>query len=446
MALSRSPRFRAARAFARLLEVAARTAGRAMARSRAMSDGCPEALMNVQSKMPFSDLHPELGNEPLSVEPYLSSEYYDKEIAKIFKKDWLVVGREEEIANPGDYKVKRLDFARTSVILMRGKDGKIGAFHNVCRHRGNKVVTETGGEETFGSNKAAVVTCRFHGWVYNAKGELVDVPQQHKFPACFERAVNGLIPIHVDSWAGFIFINLADRPSKSLAEFLGGVTEHFEGYPFGEMTHCHTYHAHINCNWKIGMDAFCEAYHVPTIHAGSFPGLTDYWLDDVAFHGEHRSSAFYSSDMNPPTPVGSAANALFGASIALKRDEPFPLPKLVNPRRHPNWGFEQTVVFPNYMIHVGAGLWFTHQFWPTEQGKCYWEGKYYLKAPKTNSQNWAQRYAVLLQRNAWLEDTATMEDTQEALLSGVLRKMNLQDDEIINRHAYRTVNDRVIAE
>ena len=62
---------------------------------------------------------------------------------------------------------------------------------------------------------------------------------------------------------------------------------------FNDITHCHTYYAHINCNWKTGMDAFCEAYHVPTIHAGSFPGLTDYWQDDVAFHGEHRSIAFY---------------------------------------------------------------------------------------------------------------------------------------------------------
>ncbi len=108
----------------------------------------------------------------------------------------------------------------------------------------------------------------------------------------------------------------------------------------------------------------------------------------MAFNGEHRSIAFYSTGMNPPTPVGTAANALFGASIALARDEPFPLPKLVNPSRHPNWGFEQTTVFPNFLIHVGAGLWFTHQFWPVAQGKCLWEGKYYLKAPKTNAQYW----------------------------------------------------------
>jgi phenylpropionate dioxygenase-like ring-hydroxylating dioxygenase large terminal subunit len=129
----------------------------------------------------------------------------------------------------------------------------------------------------------------------------------------------------------------------------------------------------------------------------------------------------------------------------LKRNEPFPLPKTVNPRRHKNWGFEQTSMFPNFLIHVGEGLWFTHQFWPVAQNKCLWEGKYYLKPPQSNSEQWAQRYAVTLQRNAWLEDTATMEDTQEALLSGAVKEIHLQDDEIMLRHAFHIINSRVEA-
>jgi phenylpropionate dioxygenase-like ring-hydroxylating dioxygenase large terminal subunit len=401
--------------------------------------------MSAVPKTSFLSRYPELGNAPIPVYPYLSTEYYEKEIASIYMQDWLCVGREEEIPQPGDFKVKRLDFARTSVILLRGKDGKIAAFHNVCRHRGNKVITETGGEETFGSKKGAMMTCRFHGWTYNGKGQLSAVPHEDKVPPCFKRSENNLVPIHVDTWSGFICINLAAKPPRTLNEFLGGFKTHLDGYPFSSMVHCHTYYAHINCNWKIGIDAFSEAYHVPTIHAGSFPGLTDYWQDDCAIYGEHRSMAFYSADMNPPTPVGTKANEIFGASIALKRNEPFPLPKTVNPRRHKNWGFEQTSMFPNFLIHVGEGLWFTHQFWPVAQNKCLWEGKYYLKPPQSNSEQWAQRYAVTLQRNAWLEDTATMEDTQEALLSGAVKEIHLQDDEIMLRHAFHIINSRVEA-
>jgi phenylpropionate dioxygenase-like ring-hydroxylating dioxygenase large terminal subunit len=402
--------------------------------------------MNTHSRMPFLARLPEMGDQPIPVEPYyLSKDYYDKEIEKIFKTDWLVVGREEEIPKPGDYKAKRLDFANTAVVMIRGKDGKVRAFHNICRHRGNKVVTETGGEETFGSNKAAVLTCRFHGWVYNAKGELIEVPLEEKFPPCFEKSENGLVPIHADTWSGFIFINLAAKPRNTLKEFLGGVVARYEGYPFTEITHCHTYYAHIKCNWKVGMDAFSEAYHVPTIHAGSFPGLTDYWVEDLEFYGDHQALAFFTNNMNPPTPVGSMANDLFGASIALARDEPFELPKAINPNRHKNWGFEQTTVFPNFLIHAGVGLWFTHQFMPITQNTCLWEGKYYLREPKTNAQYWAQRYAVTLQRNAWLEDTATMEDTQRALESGVIKQVNLQDDEVQLRHNYHIIDGRVNA-
>jgi hypothetical protein len=72
-----------------------------------------------------------------------------------------------------------------------------------------------------------------------------------------------------------------------------------------------------------------------------------------------------------------------------------------------------------------------------------WEGKYYLQAPETNSELWAQRYAVTLQRNAWYEDTATMEDTQRALSSGFLKEMHFMDEEILLRHAFRVIDDRV---
>ena len=150
--------------------------------------------MNEVSRMPFHTQNSAFSTGPIPVAPYLSQKQFDAEISEIFRKDWLWVARDEELPNPGDYKVKRLDFANTSVIVMRGKDGKVRAFHNVCRHRGNKVITESG-EETFGSSKAAVVTCRFHGWVYGADGSLVDVPEQQKFPPCFDKTANGLIPI-----------------------------------------------------------------------------------------------------------------------------------------------------------------------------------------------------------------------------------------------------------
>ena len=163
--------------------------------------------MNAPTDLKWAAKFPDLGTGPIPVEPCISPEFYEEERKKVFLKSWLKVGRVEEIAKPGDYKVKKLAFAKTSVILMHGKDGQIRGFHNTCSHRGNKVIVETG-EETFGRNKAAVVTCRFHGWVYNANGKIVQVPEENKFHADFDKDKNGLTPVHTDVWEGFIFVNL----------------------------------------------------------------------------------------------------------------------------------------------------------------------------------------------------------------------------------------------
>lgn len=394
--------------------------------------------MNAPNDLKWAAKYPDLGTGPIPVEPCISPEFFEQERQKVFLKSWLKVGRVEEIAKPGDYKVKKLAFAKTSVILMRGKDGQIRGFHNTCSHRGNKVVVETG-EETFGRNKAAVVTCRFHGWVYNAHGSIVQVPEENKFSADFDKARNGLTPVHTDVWEGFIFVNL--DPSENvtpLADFLGGIGTHLAGFPYGELSQCFSYHTYLDCNWKVAHDAFAEAYHVATIHAGSFPNVFSSGLQNVELFGPHRTTAICLSLNAEPTPVAKIANSLATGSLVAQRGASM-LPPTVNPDRRDDFSFELSVLFPNLLLHVSEGIWFTHQFWPIAHNKTLWEGKYYVRPAKTNSQRWALEHAQCLQRNAWLEDTATMEDTQTALESGAKQWMYLQDDEILIRHGYHAL-------
>lgn len=391
--------------------------------------------MNAPNEhMRWAAKYPELGTGPVPVEPCVSTDFYERERQGVFLNTWLSVGRVEEIPNSGDYKVKKVHFAKTSIIIIRGKDGQVRSFHNTCSHRGNKVIVETG-EETFGRNKAAVVTCRFHGWVYNAEGALIQVPEEERFEACFKKEGNGLTPVHTDVWEGFIFVNFAAQPKQPLAEFMGGLGEHLGGYPFSEMSKCYSYHTYLDCNWKVALDAFSEAYHVSTIHAGSFPNVFSSGLSDVQLFEEHRTAGVCLSLNAKPTPVAKIANALSGASLVAKRGASM-LPPGVNPSRRDDFAFELSVVFPNILIHVSEGIWFTHQFWPVAHNKTLWEGKYYLRPAKTNGQQWAMEHAQVLQRNAWLEDTATMEDTQAALESGAKATMILQDEEILVRHGY----------
>src|SRR5690554_296477 len=386
----------------------------------------------------WANKYPELGGDPIPVKPYVSNSVYDEEVEKIFKKTWLKVGRVEEIPKKGDYKVKRLSFAKTSVILIRGKDDVIRGFHNTCSHRGNKVVVETGGDETFGNSKAAVVTCRFHGWVYDAKGDLVDVPEEEKFHPCFAKEDNGLTKIRTEVWEGFIFVNLDTTGTQTVEEYLGDMGNHLSGFPYGQMEDVFAYNTELNCNWKVAHDAFAEAYHVATIHAGSFPNVFGSGLQDLQLLGDHRTAAVCLTNNAKPKPAAALATSMTGASLINFKEKTM-LPDSVNPENRKDFAFELTVIFPNILVHISEGLWFTHQFWPMGPDKTRWEGKYYLPKVNTYSERWAQQFAVTLQRNAWLEDTATMEDTQEALESGSKEVMHLQDEEIMLRHGFQVV-------
>ncbi len=118
------------------------------------------AALQKSNGKKWHDLYPELGTGPIPIEPYISREFFEKEQALIFRKVWLNVGRVEQLPNPGDYFVKDLAVCKTSILIVRGKDGTIRAFHNMCAHRGNKLVADASG------TCKGLFTCKFHGWAY----------------------------------------------------------------------------------------------------------------------------------------------------------------------------------------------------------------------------------------------------------------------------------------
>ncbi|HKY03336.1 MAG TPA: Rieske (2Fe-2S) protein, partial [Blastocatellia bacterium] len=118
--------------------------------------------------------YPELGSGLIPVAPYVSQEYFEQEREKVFRHTWLNVGRAEEIPQPGDYIVRNIAVLNTSVIIVRGKDGEVRAFHNVCRHRGTKLVWNDKGSST-------KFACNYHGWTYATDGACIGVPEEDMF-------------------------------------------------------------------------------------------------------------------------------------------------------------------------------------------------------------------------------------------------------------------------
>src|SRR5438105_4216475 len=182
----------------------------------------------------WTEHYPELGTGPVSYEDSISPEHYQRERDAIFARTWLNVGRVEQLPRAGSYFTKELDAARTSVVVVRGTDGVVRGFHNICRHRGNKLVwSDFPREQTSGTCRQ--FTCKYHGWRYGLEGDLTFVQQEGEF-FDLDKADYGLAPVHVDTWEGFIFVNLDRGEPTSLRDYLGELGRGLAGYPFGEVT------------------------------------------------------------------------------------------------------------------------------------------------------------------------------------------------------------------
>ena len=394
-------------------------------------------------KRSTSQIRDELGVGPVDLDIIRDPAFFEREREHIFNRAWLKVATESELPDAGDYKVKQIDVANASIIIVRGKDGMIRAFHNVCTHRGNRIVSPQGNED-YGRAKANVLTCRFHGWVFDTDGTLRSVPDIDGFGE-LDTSCLGLKPIACDVWEGFVFINFSDKPTESLAEYLGDFAQLFSGFDYRAATTAYKYTTVLNCNWKVALFAFSEGYHVPTIHAGSLPGFTGLDHTDFKLIGPHASSTVYGGGMDAAESTRHFAGVLAGS--ARHGPQPGALPMAINPTRRDDFQFEFPNIFPNFLLHLSAGCgypgmaYFTHQFWPIDHGTTLWEGINYFWPAQNTAEDVAQRHVNALHRNAWLEDTATMEDTFAGIMSGAIDEMHLMDLEFMIRHAARTVRD-----
>jgi Rieske 2Fe-2S family protein len=193
---------------------------------------------------------------------YTSPEVYQQEREKIWWGDWVCAGRTEEVANAGDYIVR--DIAGESVLITRDQDGEMHGFYNVCSHRGTKFVDDI--EGTGNVRKAFV--CPYHAWTYDLAGRLIGTPNV-KEDELFDRAAFPLHPVHVDSYAGFLFVNLETEPSRPLLDALTDGAESitvFERFKMDELRIGARIVYEVEANWKIVVENYNECLHCPQIH------------------------------------------------------------------------------------------------------------------------------------------------------------------------------------
>ena len=190
---------------------------------------------------------------------YTDPEYFGVELARVIRPSWQIVCHESNIADPGAFHT--LDYLGESVVAVRGNDGHIRAFHNVCRHRAMRLVEGPRG-------CAKKISCPYHAWTYELDGRLSGVPSKSDYPALTLQD-NGLAPVAVEIWRGFVFVNLAPGPFPSVAEMMAPYDAEIAPYRFEDMRCISSERLRPRAvNWKQVGDNYSDNLHIPVAHDG----------------------------------------------------------------------------------------------------------------------------------------------------------------------------------
>ncbi len=197
---------------------------------------------------------------------YTSPEFMALEMERLWPRVWNIGGWANEIPEAGDFVTHAL--GRESILMVRQGDGSVRAFHNVCPHRGNRLVyVEEGSLERF--------TCTYHGWTFDHGGSLIHVQDPDDFPQGNPCGKVTLSEISCEVWAGFIWYNM-DENCAPLGEFMGELKTYYDLHNMGAAKRVYYKVCEVDFNWKALHDNFCESYHLPTTH----PQIGDYYDDD----------------------------------------------------------------------------------------------------------------------------------------------------------------------
>ena len=309
--------------------------------------------------------------------------YTDPQVAAlerrgVFGKTWQMVARADQVKEPGQFVTA--DIAGEPVVAVRGSDGVLRAFYNVCRHHATAVMWEPEG-------RASVMRCPYHGWTYNLEGQLRGMTDWEGV-ACFDKRSFGLVPVRVEALEGFVFVNL-DPKAEPLAATLGGLVELVRPLAIAQLGFFARKSYDIACNWKVFVDNYLDGgYHVPHMHKG-LSSVLDYSAYTI------ENGARYCIQSSPIE--GGKGEA--GVAAVRKGDRAYYL-----------W------VHPNFMINIYEGVMDTNLVFPLGVDRCRVFFDFYFAdvSEAAREQNTA---SVAVADRVQDEDIAIAESVQRGLLS-----------------------------
>jgi phenylpropionate dioxygenase-like ring-hydroxylating dioxygenase large terminal subunit len=331
-----------------------------------------DILASYNDKAPISEAFTIPG--PWYVDPRIA----DLEARSVFATTWQMVGRIEQVEKPGQFVTANI--AGEPIVVVRGNDGALRAFYNVCRHHAAAVVTEACGQ-------ASILHCPYHGWNYGLDGSLKGMPEFDGVRD-FDRQQNGLVPVKVETWEKFVFVNL-DPDAVALRDFLGGLVKRVAPLGVSRLHYFDTRSYDIACNWKVFVDNYLDGgYHVPHLHKG-LSSVLDY--KEYTIENEDR----YCLQSSPM--VSSSEDAATGATRKGDRA----------------WYFWQ---YPNLMINCYEGYMDTNLVLPLDVDHCRVIFDFYFADVSEASRAYNQQ-SVAVGARVQDEDLGICESVQRGLKS-----------------------------
>jgi choline monooxygenase len=193
---------------------------------------------------------------------YRGEAFFQAEMEHIHRKTWFIVGRTDEWPLAGDYSA--LNTVGGPVIVVRDEAGVLRAHANFCRHRGSLLLT--------GSGNVRAIRCPYHSWLYRLSGPLAGAAAMGDTPS-FDKADHGLIPVRLETWDGFVFLNF-DGQAPSLADDLGNLPALLGSHRMAELRCTWRFEIEARCNWKLLVENATETYHTATVHAATVGSQT----------------------------------------------------------------------------------------------------------------------------------------------------------------------------
>jgi Rieske 2Fe-2S family protein len=196
------------------------------------------------------------GAKTLAGRYYTSAEIFANEQDRVFARQWICAGREENIAEPGAYILAEV--AGESIIVLRDRGGELRAFYNVCRHRGTRLCEATSGRFS------QTIQCQYHAWTYRLDGRLTGAPHMDEVEG-FDKRDYPLHTVSIGSWDGFLFVNLA-RDAEPFERAFAPLAGRFARFNLAALRTVRRIEYDVKANWKLILQNYNECLHCPTIH------------------------------------------------------------------------------------------------------------------------------------------------------------------------------------